>query len=113
MIRIQVDDLNSQAVEAVLDNELYYIILDWNETGGYWEIGVRNSSYVTLADGICAVVNYPLFRAFQYPDMPPGDLQIVRTRYVNGPPPRDGFVTGVYQLIYATAEEALVYTNAV
>ena len=113
MILIQVDDLNSQSIEAVLDNELYYLILDWNETGQYWEIGIRNSAYITVVDGICAVVNYPLLAQFQYPDMPPGDLQVVCTAFVNGAPPRDGFATGVYQLIYATAEEALAYTNVV
>jgi len=112
MIWIQVDDLNSQAIEAVLDNEVYYIILDWNETGKYWEIAIRNSSYVTVVDGICAVVNYPLLKQFQYPDMPPGDLRVVRTAWTDGAPSRDGFITDVYQLIYVTKEETMAL-NAV
>ena len=57
MISLAVSDLNSQAIEAILDDELFYIILDWNDSGQYWEIGVRNSAYQTLVDGISMVPN--------------------------------------------------------
>ena len=36
---IGVADLNSQAIEATLDDVLFYIILNWNQTGGYWTLG--------------------------------------------------------------------------
>lgn len=111
MILMPIADLNSQSIEAVLDDELYFIILNWNESGQYWDLSIRNSAYITVVDSICAAPNYPLLAQFQYPDMPPGDLQIVCLNDVNGPPPRDGFTRGIYQLIYATRQEILA--NAV
>lgn len=112
MILLPVADLNSQSIEAVLDDVLFYITLDWNESGQHWEMSIRNSSYVTLVAGICAVPNYPLLTQFHYPDMPSGDLQIVYTNDVDGAPPRDGFVRDIYQLIYMTEQEVLTATNA-
>lgn len=113
MIVIPVDDLNSQSLESVLDEELFYIILDWNDEGQYWEMGIRNSAYITVVDGICMVPNYPLLKQFKYPDMPRGELQVTRTRNTNGPIPRDGFVNGQFQLIYMTADELLTVINAI
>jgi len=107
MIQLIVQDLNSQAIEAILDDELYYIILDWNDTGQYWEFGIRNYAYRTLVDGICVVPNYPLLIQFQYSDLPPGDLQCVNVADVDGPPPRDGFGSGNFILVYTTREEVL------
>ena len=106
MLLLPVADVNSQSIEAVLDDELFYIILDWNDTCQYWEMGIRNSAFVTLVDGICVVPNYPLLRQFHYPDLPLGELQVVVIEDVNGPPPRSGFFsTGHWQLIYITAAE--------
>jgi hypothetical protein len=113
MIVLPIADLNSQSIEAVLDDDLYYIIIDWNETGQYWEMGIRNSLYRTLVDGICMVPNYPLLRQFKYPDLPPGDLQVVCDSDVNGPPARNQFANERFQLIYTTAAELLVILNAV
>jgi len=107
MIVLDIADLNSQAIEAVLDDTMYYIILDWNETGQYWEFGIRNYAYRTLVDGICVVPNYPLLTQFQYADLPPGDLQCVNVQDVNGPPARDGFSSGQFIFIYTTREEVL------
>lgn len=106
-------DLNSQAIEAVLDGELFYIILDWNDEGAYWEMGIRNSAYQTLVDGICVVPNMPLLYQFKYPDMPRGDLQVICVADVDGPPPRDGFVTQRFELLYTTADEWRAIYNAV
>jgi len=111
MILLPVADLNSQAIECVLDDLLYYIILDWNDSGAYWEMGIRNSAYRTLVDGICVAPNYPLLKQFKYPDMPRGELQVVHVGYINGPPGRNGFVTGEYNLIYTTQEELLAIIN--
>lgn len=109
MLLLEVLDANSQAIEAVLDDQLYYVIMDWNETGQYWEMGIRNYAYQTLVDGICVAPNYPLLKQFQYPDLPPGDLQCVNVKDVNGPPDRDGFTSGQFQMIYATFLETLTY----
>ena len=110
---IPVVDMNSQAIESVLDNTLYYIILDWNETSQYWELGIRNSAYQTLVDGVCVVPNYPLLQQFKFRDMPRGDIQCVYTNNVNVPPPRDGFVTGNFELIYLEAQDLLDIANAI
>lgn len=112
MIVLPIADLNSQSIEAVLDDELYYIILDWNDEAQYWEMGIRNSSYQTLVDGVCVVPNYPLLQQFKYPDMPRGEFQVTRIGNTNGPPPRNGFNTKEFQLIYTTSEELRALYNA-
>jgi hypothetical protein len=104
---LNVADLNSQAIEATLDNTLFYIILDWNESGQYWTMAIRNSAYVTLIDGISISANYPLTYQFRYADMPAGDLMATSADYRSGPIPRDGFATGRYQLVYQTQQDLL------
>jgi Domain of unknown function (DUF6983) len=101
-------DTNSQMIESVLDDTLYYIILNWNETNKNWTIGLRNSSYRVILDGVSAVPNYPLLWRFRYQDMPKGELMVVSSSWRNGPIPRsvsEGFTTGNYALIYITEED--------
>lgn len=105
MFVIPVADLNSQSIEAVLDNILFYIILDWNDTGQYWSMGIRNASYTTLVDGISVSANFTLTFQFRYSDMPAGELQVNSAKLRSGPIPRDGFMRGDYQLIYQTFED--------
>ena len=107
MILLPVADLNSQAIESILDDELFYIVLDWNEDGQYWEMGIRNSAYRTLVDGISVVPNYLLTNQFKYTDMPKGDFMVVINKPCNGPPPRDGFSSGVFSLVYIPYIEML------
>jgi len=107
MIVLTISDLNSQAIEAILDDELFYIIIDWNDSGQYWEMGIRNSAYQTLVDGIAMVPNYPLLYQFRYADMPKGDFQLVRANYDNDPPTRDELVTTKYELVYMTRADIL------
>lgn len=105
MFAIGIADLNSQAIEATLDNILFYIILNWNQSGGYWTMGIRNSGYQTIVDRIFLAPNYPLIRQFKYSDLPPGELIVGSNRLRSGPIPRDGFVSGEYQLIYYTEQD--------
>lgn len=104
---LEVQDWNSQAIEANLDNLLYYIILDWNDSGQYWTMAIRNSAYGTLIDGIALSPNYPLTYQFRYAGMPPGELVAQNVKPTNGPIPRDGFSSGNYQLVYTTEQEML------
>ena len=106
-IIIDIADLNSQAIEATLDDVLFYIIVDWNDSGKYWEMGIRNSSYRTLIDGICMVSDFGLTRQFRYSDMPAGELVVNVTKRFDGALPRDAFVTGLAQLTYTTEQELL------
>lgn len=106
---INVVDLNSQAIEAVLDDTLYYIVLDWNESGQYWTMSIRNSAYVTLVNGISVSANYPLTYQFRYSDMPAGEIWAASSNYRSGPVPRNGFSSGRYQLIYMTQQDLLVH----
>jgi hypothetical protein len=107
MISLAVSDLNSQAIEAILDDELFYIILDWNDSGQYWEIGVRNSAYQTLVDGISMVPNYLLFHQFKYVDLFKGDIMVGAPDSYNGPVPRDGFTSKVFEMVYIPYAELL------
>lgn len=105
MFVLEVIDANSQAIEATLDGILYYIILDWNESGQYWTMSIRNSGYETLINGISISANFPLTYQFRYSDMPPGELWVATTNYRSGPIPRDGFSSGRYQLTYQTQQD--------
>jgi len=105
MFVLEVLDLNSQSLEADLDGLLFYITLDWNDAGQYWSMGIRNSSYQTLIDGISVSANYPLTWQFRYADMPPGELFVASDKDRSGPVPRDGFVSGDYKLVYETYAE--------
>lgn len=100
MFIIPVQDLNSQSIEADLDGLVFYIGLDWNDTGQYWTMSIRNSAYEVLINGISLAANYPLTWQFRYSDMPSGELQVLTQYYRSGPVPRDGFSSGKYQLMY-------------
>ena len=100
MFVIPVQDLNSQSLEAELDGIIFYIILNWNDSGGYWTMSIRNSAYQTLISGISVSANYPLTWQYRYEDMPPGELQVLSEYYRSGPVPRDGFSSGIYTLVY-------------
>jgi hypothetical protein len=106
---LEVSDLNSQAIEAVLDDVLFYIVLDWNASGEYWGMAIRNSAYAILIDGIAVVPNYPLLYQFRYEDTPAGSIVAapVSGKMTNGNIPRDGFVSGKYQLVYYTEQDLI------
>jgi hypothetical protein len=104
MIAFPVIDANSQAIEAVLDDELFYIILNWNSSNSSWTMDIRNSTYEEIISGIAVVVNYPLTWQFRYSTMPRGELMIAYPIDRNGPIPRTGFEEG-YELLYFSLEE--------
>lgn len=108
MFVIEVTDTNSQLIEAVLDETLYYIVLNWNETNKNWTMGLRNSGYRMIVDGISIVPNFPLLYQFRYSDMPEGELMVLTANVRNGPIPRletDSFFNGNYELVYMTRSE--------
>ena len=107
MITFAVADENSQVIEAVLDQIVFYIVLDWNESGQYWTMAIRNAAYETLADGIAVSANYTLTWQFRYQDMPPGEIQVNSAYFRNGPVPRDGFTSGKYALNYYTQQDLI------
>jgi hypothetical protein len=100
LIIINVQDLNSQSIEVELDNLIFYIVLNWNDSGQYWHMSIRNSTYDHLVDGISVSANYPLTWQYRYSDMPPGEIQVLSQYYRNGPVPRDGFSSGKYIMVY-------------
>ena len=108
MFVIPISDENSQAIEADLDDTIYYIVINWNESAQAWEMGVRDSGYDLLITGIRMVPMFPLLKQFKYPELPPGELAVydytlTQSRRI----PRDGFVTQRYMLVYHTKEEML------
>lgn len=113
MFVLEMSNANSQALEATLDDIVYYIVINWNESGQAWEMGVRNSAYRLLLTGVRMVPEFPLLRQFKYAEIPPGELVIhdytlTKSQRV----PRDGFQLGRYQLVYYTAEDLLFGENA-
>lgn len=109
MFVLEVADLNSQAIEAILDDVLFYIVLDWNASGQYWTMAIRNSAYAVLIDGIAVSSNYPLMYQFRYEDTPAGSLIAASTsgKFTNGYIPRDGFATGKFELIYLEEQDLI------
>jgi len=53
------------------------------------------------------VPNYLLFYQFKYADLFKGDLLAACPNFGNGPIPRDGFTSGVWELIYIPYAELL------
>lgn len=109
MFVLEVADLNSQAIEATLDDVLFYIVLDWNASGQYWGIAIRNSAYAILIDGIVLVANYPITYQFRYEDTPAGSIVAASSsgKFTSGYIPRDGFATGKFELIYMTEQDLI------
>jgi hypothetical protein len=107
MFVLEVQDKNSQAIEATLDGVLFYIVMDWNESGQYWSMAIRNSAYAVLIDGIAVVPNFYLLYQFRYEDTPAGGLMVGHANFTNGHIPRDGFKSGKYQLIYVTEQDLI------
>jgi hypothetical protein len=106
MILIPVFDANSQVIEAVLDDELYYLVINWNSTNHSWTLDIRNANYEALIFGIALVVNFPLTAQFRYSVMPNGELMVTAPKDRNGPVPRNGFEEDQpYEFIYLTQEE--------
>jgi|SRR5580765_7125054 len=112
MFSLELVDVNSQAIEATLDDVLYYIIVNWNETAQAWEMGVRDSAYNLLVTGIRMVPEYPLLRQFKYTEVPDGEL-VIHDYTLNASQriPRDGFKLLRYELVYYTAVDLLEIAN--
>ena len=104
MIVIPTIDANSQMLETILDDELFYIGLNWNSSNNSWTMSLRNSAYEDVITGIAVAVNYPLTYQFRTNGMPKGELMVTFPKDRNGPVPRDGFQNG-YELIYISREE--------
>jgi len=118
MFELRVADWNSQAIEAELDEVLFYLVLDWNSTSRSWTLGIRNAAYDLLISGIALVPNYPLTWQFRYPAMPAGELYAFSSParstvggdaapFRSGPIPRDGFSSGRYRLVYETEQDLI------
>jgi hypothetical protein len=109
MIFLETYDWNSQSIEAVLDGDLFYLVLNWNETGRNWTLGIRNASYRYIITGLSLVPNYPLTWQFRYYGMPAGELFVLSPRFRNGPIPRDAFTSNQYFLTYFTEAELQMF----
>lgn len=106
MFVVELMDANSQAIEATLDDVLYYIIVNWNESAQSWQMGIRDSAYNLLIDGIRMVPNFPLLTQFKYAEVPDGELIIhdytlTKSQRI----PRDGFLLERYELVYYTVDD--------
>ena len=104
-IALEVVDLNSQVIDAILDGETFYIVLNWNDASSNWTFGVRNANYDAVILGVSLVPNYPLTKQFRYHQLWRGELGVLTPKFRNGPIPRDGFLTGEYELVYVPEAE--------
>lgn len=59
-------DLNDLVVSTSLDDSIFHLHFAWNDRGGYWALGVRDSDDHILIEKIKCIPNYPLLRQFQW-----------------------------------------------
>ena len=69
---IEVPDMNDSVVKVSLQSRLYQLRFTWNDTGGYWMLGVMDSLGTPLLLGVKMVPQFPLNLLFGRDDMPSG-----------------------------------------
>ena len=57
---IEVPDMNDSVVKVSLQSRLYQLRFTWNDTGGYWMLGVMDSLGTPLLLGVKMVPQFPL-----------------------------------------------------
>ena len=67
---IEVPDMNDSVVKVSLQSRLYQLRFTWNDTGGYWMLGVMDSLGTPLLLGVKMVPQFPLNLLFGRDDMP-------------------------------------------
>lgn len=74
---IEVPDMNDSVVKVSLQSRLYQLRFTWNDTGGYWMLGVMDSLGTPLLLGVKMVPQFPLNLLFGRDDMPSGIFAVL------------------------------------
>lgn len=99
-IVIEVPDMNDSVVKISLKGTLYQLRFTWNDTGGYWMLGVMDSLGTPLLLGVKIVPQFPLNLLFGREDMPSGIFAVLTEKESIG---RQDFVDGTAQFVFVPA----------
>ena len=97
---IEVPDMNDSVVKVSLQNRLYQLRFTWNDTGGYWMLGVMDSLGTPLLLGVKMVPQFPLNLLFGRDDMPSGIFAVLTEKESVG---RQGFADGTARFVFVPA----------
>ncbi len=95
---ISVIDANDQLSEALLDEDLFYLGLSWNETGRYWTMSLRSSGDDVICSGLKLLPLKATLLARRKSGMPKGEFLIYAPTIIVLE--RDSFAKGLAALFY-------------
>lgn len=105
MQTITLPDANDFVISVTLDNESFRLRFSWNDTAGFWTMGIRNDQNVSIIEGIRCVPNYPLLAQYRRPALPKGELLCVILDDTQTTIVRDDFINGRARLVYIPEAE--------
>lgn len=105
MQTITLADANDFIVRVTLDNTIYRLHFAWNDTAGFWVLGIRDEKDTVLVAGIRCVPNYPLLIQYRKPVLPKGELLCITMDDAQISIGRDDFTTGKVKLVYVPESE--------
>lgn len=99
-IIIEVPDMNDSVSRISLLGKQYQLRFTWNDTGGYWMLGVMDSLGTPLLLGVKLVPQFPLNLLFGREDMPNGIFAVLTEKESIG---RQDFTDGTAQFVFVPA----------
>lgn len=109
MITLNLIDANDFVISAILDNETYKLRFCWNDEQ-HWLMDIRDSGNNDLVRGIKLVPNFPLINQYRRisSNLPHGELvvavvnqSVTENQFIS----RNGFISGVFSLVYVNKTE--------
>lgn len=102
MITITIPDANDSVVAVVLEQRKYFMHFAWNDTAGFWSIGIWDDKKQPIIERVKCVPNYPLLLQYSKASLPKGELLCITDAEKIG---RNDFVTGAAKLVYVLEGE--------
>lgn len=101
---IEVPDMNDSVSSIVIDGKQYRLRFTWNDTGGYWMLGIYASLGEPIVIGQKIVPNFPLNLFWSGEDIPKGTFAAVDETEKLDSIGRNDFIDGKAQFVYIPAE---------
>lgn len=70
-------DLSSFSEDVELDNEIYRFSFDWNTSGKFWSMSIKNTDNDILISGVKMVLNYDMIGDWCDRGLPDGKLVVI------------------------------------
>lgn len=98
------NDTELYQLQVELDGVTYGLELRWNHVAEGWFISVLTSEDVRVVSGVRIVVDWPLFKRFADPRLPPGELMAQDTTGAQQDPGLEDLGKRVLLLYFSEAE---------